>query len=480
MAANAPRHLLLGASRPAPPALRLLPRANPSRIFPSRAYKRPYQKVPPAPAPAPPAQSEYAQKAQERALMSKLSTLSPDQIRALLSSQPDTASSPPPPPPPSSSWFGRTNNPEYDSIGNPSTSKLKYFFFGLTAIFLGHLAGEAFIQNDERLAVVETYPLGEDDPNDPELHRCLEGGADRSLSVILNTSLLGTGSGTALLGLPLYGSLMVHPSGLVTYLQRAHLKPANITYEGQKMVIRPDDTVVVDASESSLDDNGKVVSWPAHMRLLDRLDTRSAVARRRKHHLVAGTYGSVQTLGGIYQMIQDPATDALSVIVSFGNRMCGFARSVHNGAIATVLDESMGRLAVRHLPSNTAVTAKLIITHNTNAMPEVEHMYRIQLDVLTKEAAAELEDRIRREEASVLVSNGWMGSPETRQHIPQHVAKVRGEPPAPVELDQVQTERKVWIRAVMRSVTHPITICEAEGLFVVPKGVKLEKLGEHW
>jgi hypothetical protein len=93
------------------------------------------------------------------------------------------------------------------------------------------------------------------------------------------------------------------------------MKPGYVIQRGAPVLIDPDITTVT--PEGAHDEKGKVVSWPAHMRLLEK----NELAARRKQHLVAGTYASASTLGGIYQIIQDPDTDELSVVVSFGKRM---------------------------------------------------------------------------------------------------------------------------------------------------------------
>lgn len=97
------------------------------------------------------------------------------------------------------------------------------------------------------------------------------------------------------------------------------MKPGYVIQRGAPVLVDPDITTVI--PEGAHDERGKVVSWPAHMRLLEKVGITDELAARRKQHLVAGTYASASTLGGIYQIMQDPDTDELSVVVTFGKRM---------------------------------------------------------------------------------------------------------------------------------------------------------------
>jgi hypothetical protein len=140
----------------------------------------------------------------------------------------------------------------------------------------------------------------------------------------------------------------------------------------------------------------------------------------------------------------------------------------------------MGRLAMRTLPAKTAVTAKLVLRYSEEQQPSTESAFRIRLDVLTKEAAKELEENLRND-AAFSMEDGQayhLGSDIPVQSLtPSSYGTLV---PKPVDLDQVQTDRKVWIRARMYGILRNEFYCEAKGLFVVPKNVELEQLGEHW
>lgn len=98
---------------------------------------------------------------------------------------------------------------------------------------------------------------------------------------------------------------------------------------------------------------------------------------------------------------------------------------VHGGALATLVDENLGRIAIRHFPEKTAVTANLEINYR-------RPVYSDQFCTL-------------------------------------HTT-----------LDQTRsTDRKAYAKTELRDVSGKICL-EAEGLFVVPKKIKLEPLGDKY
>jgi acyl-coenzyme A thioesterase PaaI-like protein len=98
---------------------------------------------------------------------------------------------------------------------------------------------------------------------------------------------------------------------------------------------------------------------------------------------------------------------------------------VHGGAVATVIDENLGRIAIRHFPERTGVTANLNVSYRNKTL-----------------------------------SNGFYAL---------HTS-----------LDQEQsTDRKAYATCEMRDMSGQLCV-EASGLFVVPKKLKLAKVGEHF
>lgn len=108
-------------------------------------------------------------------------------------------------------------------------------------------------------------------------------------------------------------------------------------------------------------------------------------------------------------------------VVFFGPGLEGWPSFVHGGAISTVLDERLGRVALRVFPEQTGVTANLNIDYR----------------------------------APVISSNFYTVH-----------AKYNNEK---------STERKAFIEGTIRDFAGNICT-EASGLFVVPKTLKLQRL----
>lgn len=101
---------------------------------------------------------------------------------------------------------------------------------------------------------------------------------------------------------------------------------------------------------------------------------------------------------------------------------------VHGGAIATVLDETLGRCAILRFPARTGVTARLELTYKAPTI--ATRYYIIRTRPLVKE----------------------------------------GEDPA-------KSDRKMWVEGTLETAEGRVCV-EAKALFVVPKGVKLKPLVE--
>lgn len=98
---------------------------------------------------------------------------------------------------------------------------------------------------------------------------------------------------------------------------------------------------------------------------------------------------------------------------------------VHGGALGTVIDENLGRVAIRHFPARTGVTANLHI--NYRAPVDSQSFYSLH-----------------------------------------------------TTLDQARsTDRKAFAKCEVRDMRGRLCV-EATGLFVVPKTLELQKVGEHF
>jgi len=71
------------------------------------------------------------------------------------------------------------------------------------------------------------------------------------------------------------------------------------------------------------------------------------------------TSGPLGTSHGVAAQKIFTSKDAMVHFVCFGNGTTGWPRVVHGGAIATIMDESLGRCAAGHVKERTAVTAYL-------------------------------------------------------------------------------------------------------------------------
>ncbi|KAI0551358.1 hypothetical protein F4679DRAFT_136174 [Xylaria curta] len=134
------------------------------------------------------------------------------------------------------------------------------------------------------------------------------------------------------------------------------------------------------------------------------------------------------------RIFHNASTGEVVTVVYFGAGVAGWPGVVHGGALATVLDESLGRCAILRFPSRTGVTANLDL------------QYR----------------------APTLTNNFY-------------VIRTR---PVPSEDDDVvgadgirKGDRKLWVRGTLETEKGKVVV-NAKGLFVVPRTYKLRPLVE--
>lgn len=109
-------------------------------------------------------------------------------------------------------------------------------------------------------------------------------------------------------------------------------------------------------------------------------------------------------------------------VVFFGTALDGWPTIVHGGVLATVLDETFGRVAIRSFPAQTGVTATLDINYRAPVSSENFYIVRVSLDKL------------------------------------------------------LSTDRKAYMKGEIRDQNGKLCV-EATSLFVVPKNIPLKKLG---
>jgi len=140
------------------------------------------------------------------------------------------------------------------------------------------------------------------------------------------------------------------------------------------------------------------------------------------------------TRGLAYQHIFAHAPSGRFVtVVHFGPALAGWPGVVHGGALATLLDESLGRCAIAALPGRTGVTARLELAYRAPAL--ANRFYVLRCRALAPE---ELE-------------------PEER----------------------AKAGRKAWVVGTLETLDGKVCV-EARGLFVAPRGLKLASLPERF
>ncbi|OJD11201.1 hypothetical protein ACJ73_09591 [Blastomyces percursus] len=82
----------------------------------------------------------------------------------------------------------------------------------------------------------------------------------------------------------------------------------------------------------------------------------------KPHRLTTGPLSGSRNIP-IQQVFWNEKEHKATTIVHFGIGVSGWPLIVHGGAIATVLDESLGRVAIRSFPARTGVTANLNIDY---------------------------------------------------------------------------------------------------------------------
>ncbi|KAJ5980522.1 hypothetical protein N7481_007820 [Penicillium waksmanii] len=143
---------------------------------------------------------------------------------------------------------------------------------------------------------------------------------------------------------------------------------------------------------------------------------------QKAHRLTSGPLAGSRGLG-LQKVFWNDKDQKIVSVVAFGSGIEGWPTMVHGGALGTVLDENLGRAAIRRFPARTGVTANLNINYRAP------------------------------------VYSGNFYSLHTT-------------------LDQERsTDRKAYAKCELRDMTGRVCV-EASGLFVVPKKLRLRTIGE--
>ncbi|ORY67321.1 HotDog domain-containing protein, partial [Pseudomassariella vexata] len=156
-------------------------------------------------------------------------------------------------------------------------------------------------------------------------------------------------------------------------------------------------------------------SWDAYT---EPLNSRGGAAPRVTLGAMSGSRGLP------YQRVfHNASTGEIISVVYFGGGLAGWPGVVHGGALATVLDESLGRCAIKRFPARTGVTARLELTYKRPTTTNVFYVVKVRPDGSRK------------------------------------------------------SDRKMWVEGHVETATGKVCI-EAKALFVVPKGITLMPMSE--
>ncbi|EGY13636.1 uncharacterized protein VDAG_00318 [Verticillium dahliae VdLs.17] len=376
------------------------------RAFTTRSSCRAQLPHPPPPNTMPPVSQQQA----ERALLSKLSTLTPGQLSTLLSAPPGTLPSAP--------------SPQPGGVPPPQSRLRRWTLrlaIALLSLYVGYSAGDELCHVDPWISTLARMKLSHDD-QDAEDNLAHAG----ALPMVARTQ-----------------NAMFYQAGYPLSHQLLDQSDREALYA------MAEETGVVRTYPADDPSDTTPLCWPAHAELPPHL---------RPAHLVTGPLSRDEALGQIHQVYRDPLTGQLSLLLTFGADTQGFPGAVHGGAIAT---------------------------------PYV--LVVVRMDPMDDAAAARHEAKLRR----ARTVKPWEQA-DGRAHVepPRDAAGVAaaalatspatagggdggGDVMSPDAARQDKT-RKVWVVARMETATTGALICEATGLFVVPKGVDLKPADWLW
>lgn len=87
-------------------------------------------------------------------------------------------------------------------------------------------------------------------------------------------------------------------------------------------------------------------------------------------------------------MFYNSATGEFVTVIYLGGALQGFPGVVHGGLIATIMDESLGRCAIRQLSAGTGVTASLELNYLRPSVANAFYVVRC-MPVVGKEGGGE-------------------------------------------------------------------------------------------
>ncbi|KAG7151917.1 hypothetical protein HYQ46_012260 [Verticillium longisporum] len=150
------------------------------------------------------------------------------------------------------------------------------------------------------------------------------------------------------------------------------------------------------------------------------------------------------------------------------------------------MDEAMGRIAVQAFRGGAPVTAKMDIRYVEPLNPYT--LVVVRMAPMDDAAAARQEAKVRRDRMVKPweQADGWEHVERPRDAAAVAAAALAttavtggGDVKSPDAAREDKT-RKVWVVARMELAATGALVCEATGLFVVPKGVDLKPVDWLW
>lgn len=141
----------------------------------------------------------------------------------------------------------------------------------------------------------------------------------------------------------------------------------------------------------------------------------------KKTRLTTGVLGGARAVGGFQRIFYNAETGECVSVIWFGGAIAGWPGVTHGGVTATIMDESLGRAAIRRFPAKTGVTANLELNY-----------------------------------LKPIVTNSF--------YVVRTVPVIEGA-----------TERKVWVDGRLETLDGVVCV-EAKALFVVPKKFQTKAL----
>ncbi|KAJ5101118.1 hypothetical protein N7456_007170 [Penicillium angulare] len=99
----------------------------------------------------------------------------------------------------------------------------------------------------------------------------------------------------------------------------------------------------------------------------------------KRHRLTSGPLAGSRGIA-LQRVFSNDAEKKMVSVVYFGSALEGWPTMVHGGALGTVIDENMGRAALRHFPARTGLTANLNINYRAPVYSGNFYTFHTQLD----------------------------------------------------------------------------------------------------